>query len=154
MYYDNEDAGDLRAMGRADYDAEMDQDDAVLRCPACGHEQAGSEGDECEECGEDMDGAEPAHQSVACSHCGAPCHGEAHCVRCGARVHYDYDALSTSPMEPFADDGGPSALRAASARNPRIFPCPDCGESDVLTSADRALGYCCDLCAERKERGF
>lgn len=122
-------------------------------CNACGCRTTSDMDDVCPECGSDDMSADRGQSSVGCSHCGAPCDGEAHCHRCGARVHYDYDNLSTSPMEPFADPGGNSALRAASASNPRIYPCPDCGESDVLTAADRALGYCCDRCADRKERG-
>lgn len=55
--------------------------------------------------------------------------------------------------EDFADPGGNSALRAASARNPRNLPCPTCHTPNVLTPKDRALGYQCDGCANRAERG-
>lgn len=54
----------------------------------------------------------------------------------------------------FADPGGRSALRAATKDNPRNQPCPDCDAQNVLTPKDVALGYCCDGCADRKERGF
>jgi hypothetical protein len=54
----------------------------------------------------------------------------------------------------FADPGGNSALRAASRDNPRNLRCPDCGRKNVLTPADRALGYCCDQCAANNERGI
>jgi hypothetical protein len=54
----------------------------------------------------------------------------------------------------FADPGGNSALRAASASNPRNLPCPNCGAKNVLTPADRALGYQCNRCADRAERGM
>ena len=54
----------------------------------------------------------------------------------------------------FADPGGNSALRASSRSNPRNLPCPNCGELDVLTRADRAAGYQCDACADRMEMGF
>ena len=54
----------------------------------------------------------------------------------------------------FADPGGVSALRAASASNPRNLPCPNCGCENRLTPADRALGYQCDACADRAERGW
>jgi len=54
----------------------------------------------------------------------------------------------------FADPGGNSALRAAGPGNPRIHPCGDCGASNVLTPQDKARGYCCDSCADRKERGW
>lgn len=54
----------------------------------------------------------------------------------------------------FADPGGRSALRAASKRNTRNLPCPSCGAPNRLTPADRALGYQCDACADRVERGW
>jgi hypothetical protein len=54
----------------------------------------------------------------------------------------------------FADPGGESALRAATSSNPRNQTCPDCDTKNVLTVEDRRLGYCCNRCAERKERGF
>jgi len=53
----------------------------------------------------------------------------------------------------FADPGGTSALRAATARNPRNLPCPTCRAPDRLTPADRAQGYQCDACADRAESG-
>jgi hypothetical protein len=56
--------------------------------------------------------------------------------------------------EEFADPGGTSALRAASPSNPRNLPCPTCGEPDRLTPKDKALGYQCDACADRAERGM
>ena len=51
----------------------------------------------------------------------------------------------------FADPGGRSALRASYRGNPRNRSCPDCGARNVLTPADRALGYCCNICADRNE---
>lgn len=53
----------------------------------------------------------------------------------------------------FANPGSNSALRASSKTNPRNLPCPNCGEPNRLTPADRALGYQCDSCADRDERG-
>ena len=53
----------------------------------------------------------------------------------------------------FADPGGNSALRAASANNPRNRPCPTCGTPNVLTPADVARHYQCDRCADLAERG-
>jgi hypothetical protein len=53
----------------------------------------------------------------------------------------------------FADPGGRSALRAETDSNPRNLPCPNCGEENRLTPADRARGYQCDTCADRAERG-
>ena len=52
----------------------------------------------------------------------------------------------------FAREG--SALRCSSPSNPRNLPCPTCGEPDRLTPADKALGYQCDKCADRAERGY
>ena len=51
----------------------------------------------------------------------------------------------------FRDPGGRSALRRATRRNPRIYPCPTCGAQNVLTAADKAQGYQCDRCADRDE---
>lgn len=53
----------------------------------------------------------------------------------------------------FADPGGRSALRAASKRNPRNLPCPNCRRPNMLTPADVARGYQCDGCADAVERG-
>jgi hypothetical protein len=46
-----------------------------------------------------------------------------------------------------------SALRAASARNPRNLPCPTCKQPNRLTRADVLQGYQCDACADRDEGG-
>jgi len=54
----------------------------------------------------------------------------------------------------FADPGGNSALRAATASNPRNCPCPNCEEPNRLTPIDVARGYQCDACADRAERGY
>jgi len=59
---------------------------------------------------------------------------------------YDYEGDSM-----FADPGGRSALRAASKRNPRNIACPTCKRKNMLTPADKALGYQCDSCADRAE---
>lgn len=53
----------------------------------------------------------------------------------------------------FADPGGKSALRAATKKNPRNLPCPNCRAPNRLTPADRARGYQCDSCADQAERG-
>jgi hypothetical protein len=54
----------------------------------------------------------------------------------------------------FQHPGGDSALRAASAYNPRNLPCPSCKEPNRLTPKDKRLGYQCDDCARRDEGGF
>lgn len=59
----------------------------------------------------------------------------------------DYDCEDSM----FADPGGRSALRASSKRNPRNLPCPTCKRKNVLTPADKARGYQCDVCADRAE---
>ena len=53
----------------------------------------------------------------------------------------------------FADPGGRSALRAATADNPRNYPCPTCGRQNVLTRLDVRAGYQCDRCADAAENG-
>jgi predicted RNA-binding Zn-ribbon protein involved in translation (DUF1610 family) len=68
-----------------------------------------------------------------------------------SRFSPDWDDNDTGIS--FADPGGKSALRAASKRNPRNLPCPNCGAKNRLTPADRAAGYQCDSCADRAERG-
>jgi hypothetical protein len=68
--------------------------------------------------------------------------------------YYDADDFADNDYTDFADPGGNSALRAASARNPRNLPCPTCGEPDRLTPADRARGYQCDTCADNAEGGY
>ncbi len=64
------------------------------------------------------------------------------------------DDLDWDDRMQFRDPGGRSALRAASKRNPRNLPCPQCGEPDRLTPADRAHHYVCDQCADQAERGW
>jgi predicted RNA-binding Zn-ribbon protein involved in translation (DUF1610 family) len=66
----------------------------------------------------------------------------------------DYDRDDYEDRIHFADPGGNSALRAASKTNPRNLPCPNCGVKNRLTPADRALGYQCDSCADKAERGW
>lgn len=52
----------------------------------------------------------------------------------------------------FAQEG--SALRAATADNPRDQPCPTCGRPDVLTRIDVQRHYQCDYCANAAEGGY
>lgn len=66
---------------------------------------------------------------------------------------HDFDNYDGDEIE-FADPGGNSALRAATDSNPRNLPCPTCGGEDRLTPADVALGYQCNSCADRAERGL
>lgn len=54
----------------------------------------------------------------------------------------------------FADPGGKSALRAATKKNPRNLPCPNCGKPNCLTPADRSRGYQCNECADAIELGY
>lgn len=65
----------------------------------------------------------------------------------------DFDTRDREGYDDFADPGGRSALRAASKSNPRNRPCPTCGQANKLTPKDVALGYQCDQCADRDERG-
>jgi hypothetical protein len=64
---------------------------------------------------------------------------------------YDYDDDYNDGDYEFADPGGRSALRAATRRNPRNLPCPNCKAKNRLTRADRARGYQCNTCADRAE---
>lgn len=65
---------------------------------------------------------------------------------------FEGDDLDDDRSE-FADPGGNSALRAATANNPRNCPCPTCKAENVLTPKDVALGYQCDRCADLAEGG-
>jgi hypothetical protein len=64
----------------------------------------------------------------------------------------DYEYIYGDSYNPcdFRDPGGRSALR----NGPRIHPCPNCGEPNMLTPADKAHGYQCDRCADQLERGW
>ena len=62
----------------------------------------------------------------------------------------DDDEMFLDPFR-FANPG--SALRAETPNNPRNLPCPTCKEPNRLTPADVRLGYQCDECADRAERG-
>ena len=65
----------------------------------------------------------------------------------------DYDHDSDYDCD-FADPTGHSALRRATKGNPRNLPCPNCKKKNRLTPRDKALGYQCDSCADRAERGW
>ena len=66
--------------------------------------------------------------------------------------YYD-DEEWNERVDMFADPGGNSALRRASASNPRNLPCPTCNYPDRLTPQDVAHGYQCDSCANAQEQG-
>ena len=53
----------------------------------------------------------------------------------------------------FANPGSNSSLLAARRGNPRNLSCPTCKRRNVLTPADRAEGYQCNVCADRDEQG-
>lgn len=72
---------------------------------------------------------------------------------CGRCDDEDYFDGNEDDMD-FAQPGGNSALRAASASNPRNLPCPNCEAPNRLTPRDVALGYQCDRCADRAESGM
>ncbi len=63
---------------------------------------------------------------------------------------YDMSHICDACNEKFADPGGKSALRTGV----RCFPCPTCGDEDVLTSKDVSLGYQCDDCADGLEGAY
>lgn len=64
---------------------------------------------------------------------------------------YDYDYEDRSE---FANPYGSSSLRKATRSNPRIYPCPTCKTANTLTRKDKQLGYQCNACADRDERGW
>lgn len=66
----------------------------------------------------------------------------------------EFDPGLDDDFSMFADPGGESALRAATPSNPRDQPCRTCGAENVLTLEDVRLGYQCNTCAERLERGW
>ncbi len=70
------------------------------------------------------------------------------------RDYPDDDGSDYFARRHFKDPGGKSALRAAGKGNPRNLPCPTCHAPKRLTPADRALGYQCDSCADKAERGW
>jgi hypothetical protein len=63
---------------------------------------------------------------------------------------FDNDGMNARD---FADPGGRSALRAETRNNPRNLPCPTCKRKNMLTPADKRLGYQCDSCADKAEGG-
>ena len=66
----------------------------------------------------------------------------------------EYGDYDDDDRQEFADPHGRSSLRASSRDNPRNLSCPTCGAKNRLTPADRQLGYQCDECADRQERGM
>lgn len=68
--------------------------------------------------------------------------------------YYDYEDDDLIDGVGFADPGGNSALRAATADNPRVHPCLTCDRPNRLTAIDVSRGYQCDHCADRAERGW
>ncbi len=65
-------------------------------------------------------------------------------------IEREYDDDDRSEFEhPYSN----SALRKATANNPRIYSCPTCKQPNRLTTKDISLGYQCDECADRAENG-
>lgn len=60
------------------------------------------------------------------------------------------DEREDSDFSDFADPGGTSALRAGN----RVYNCPTCNGPNLLSARDVQLGYQCDSCADRAERGY
>ena len=97
-----------------------------------------------------------------CPECGCELDDDGVCQECEAEAQQFYAEECEDPDSPyylidgvgFADPGGNSALRAATPDNPRIYPCPTCGEPNRLTRIDKERGYQCDACADRAERGW
>jgi len=93
-----------------------------------------------------------ANEDGSCPTCGAETAGAgpASCGMCVEAVRLAGDAYDLD----FAEPGGNSALRAAGPGNPRNLACPECGRRNVLTPADVARGYRCDVCADAAEGGY
>lgn len=72
----------------------------------------------------------------------------------GFSGHYAEEEGYPFEMMVFADPGGRSALRAETEANPRIHPCPTCGQPNRLTVEDVRRGYQCDSCADLAEQGY
>lgn len=88
-----------------------------------------------------------------CAACGAPrCRS---CREAGEECPCDDEdtELDLEDRSEFADPGGESALRAATPDNPRVFPCPTCGQPNRLTGQDVQRHYQCDDCADKEEAG-
>jgi ssDNA-binding Zn-finger/Zn-ribbon topoisomerase 1 len=115
-------------------------------CEVCGRELLWSELGEC-----DWKQKGYAGKFIKLYTCPECDHDIRECERLNNRDDYEYIYGDGSLM--FADPGGRSALRAETDDNPRNLPCPDCGDENVLTPADRAHSYVCDRCADRNERG-
>lgn len=104
------------------------------------------------------------------------------CIEAGDPPEYDHRSgqfLDDYDYN-FADPGGESALRAeigvrdgkctkceqtldltdefcrkcGQMLDQRNIPCPDCGRENMLTKQDKSLHYCCDYCADEKEKGY
>jgi hypothetical protein len=131
------------------------------------------DGDEIEHFGYD------ANAPVWCGCDGSPRSEDKVCPGCAELLADDYHDDRDDEVY-FADPGRNSALRAehgvqdglcircdgavdgtdqfcrhCGARlNQRYLPCPDCGAKNALTPEDVALHYCCNSCADRKERDF
>ena len=89
--------------------------------------------------------------------CGALAEIDGMCATCFFDAESDEvpeGYLDADEDNDFADPGGLSTLRRATPDNPRILPCPTCGRPNRLTPKDRELGYQCDACATRLERGW
>ena len=64
---------------------------------------------------------------------------------------YDTDEERQDRFDTFENPYQNSALRKATASNPRDLSCPTCKEPNKLTRKDKARGYQCDDCADRDE---
>lgn len=105
----------------------------------------------CQNCGELYAYDETKHDTrspQANNYCGNECYHE----DMQDRVAFSDDDDMIDGVG-FADPGGNSALRAATASNPRNLACPSCRAPNRLTRLDRERGYQCDSCADQVERG-
>lgn len=119
------------------------EDDEELCCPNCGQEWRGCT------CTEEEIKAARAQIAFdqAVAEAEAQDDGDY-----GQRDWNEFDGIDVNKR--FAVPGGDSALFPATPTNPRVYPCPDCGRPNTLTRMDKLQGYCCDGCANQRERGF
>lgn len=125
----------------------LDDEQGMHACPHCGYSGHDENNDLCTQCGENE--ATQTDDGL-CDECRDEQREATWAAHDEGR---DWDEDWQIDGVGFADPGGRSALRAATADNPRIYACPTCKRPNRLTRIDKARGYQCDTCADALERG-
>lgn len=123
----------------------LDDEQGMHDCPHCGY--SGHDDEVCRECGD----SEVTDDDGLCDECRDD---QREATRAAHDEGRDWDEDWQIDGVGFADPGGRSALRAATADNPRIYACPTCKKRNRLTRIDKERSYQCDECADRLERGI